>query len=468
MKINKQILLLLSTLSVFATDTKSYAAETKTTVLNELPRATLLGVMPNQSADSEGVTLAHVAPNSTASLLGLKVSDVITEVNGVKTNDFQMLLSAVRPLKSGDNIRISFLRDKKSLTASNKMQPRPYEISEYAHVEYNAVSYEGNTLRSIVHVPKQLKPSQKAPAIFFIQGYTCDSIDYGMLPNITTRQMIDQYTQAGYVVYRIEKPGMGDSVSEKPCRDIDFTTESKAFLQGLNALKTHTQVDPDNVFLFGHSLGVLHAPVIAKQSPVKGIIGYGGVLKGWYDYMVDIYLKQSVKHFNLSEQRARENTELVTPFLNLWLNTDTPWQRIVNDERVKKATAANLLEINGELSVNRHYSFFRDLNRYDFSKLWQELDTPVLMMHGSLDIQAIEPSWAFDIAKLTGKEQSKGLLIDKAEHAFMRFDSKEAYGQARQSRQYNPTDPKELFDPRIGEHTLSWLAQFKDSAKQAL
>ena len=74
------------------------------------------------------------------------------------------------------------------------------------------------------------------------------------------------------MVYRIEKPGMGDSISEKPCRDIDFTTESKAFLQGLNALKTHTQVDPDKVFLFGHSLGVLHAPVIAKQSPVKALL----------------------------------------------------------------------------------------------------------------------------------------------------------------------------------------------------
>lgn len=184
--------------------------------------------------------------------------------------------------------------------------------------------------------------------------------------------------------------------------------------------------------------------------------------------MVDIYLKQSVKHFNLSEQRARENTELVTPFLNLWLNTDTPWQRIVNDERVKKATAANLLEINGELSVNRDYSFFRDLNRYDFNKLWQELDPPVLMMHGSLDVQAIEPNWAFDIAKLTAKEQSKGLLIDKAEHACMRFDSKEAYLEARQSRQYNPTAPKALFDACIGKHTLTWLAQFKDSAKQTL
>ncbi|MDE3271838.1 PDZ domain-containing protein [Pseudoalteromonas sp. G4] len=463
MKINKPIILLLSTLSVFATDTKSYAAETTTTVLNELPRSSLLGVMHNQSADNPGVTLEHVVANSTASLLGLKVGDVITKVNGIRINDFQALLSAVRPLKSGDDIRISFLRDKKALTVSNKMQPRPYETSDYAHVEYSAVSYEGNSLRSIVHVPKQLNPSQKAPAIFFIQGYTCDSIDYGMLPNITTRQMIDQYTQAGYVVYRIEKPGLGDSISEKPCRDIDFTTESKAFLQGLNALKTHKQVDPENVFLFGHSLGVLHAPVIAKQSPVKGIIGYGGVLKRWYDYMVDIYLKQSVTHFNLSERRARKNTELATPFLNLWLNTETPWQKIVNDERVKKAMAANLLEINGELSVNRHYSFFRDLNRYDFNKLWQEIDTPVLMMHGSLDIQAIEPNWAFDIAKLSGKEQSKGLLIDKAEHAFMRFDSKEAYLDARQSRQYNPTDPKELFDPRIGEHTLSWLSKFKSS-----
>ena len=461
MTLIKTNLLVLSCLTMFMLSNQSSAADVKKESENTLPRATLLGVMPNNNHQNQGVMLAHVAPNSTASTLGLTVGDVITQVNGTQINDFNQLLSAVRPLKSGDDIGISLVRDKKELTVSNKMQPRPYETSDFAEVEYSKVSYQGNILRSIVHIPNGLKANEKAPAIFFIQGYTCDSIDYGMIPNVTTRQMIDQFTNAGYVVYRVEKPGLGDSISDKACRDIDFTTESNAFLHGLTALKAHKNVDPNKVFLWGHSLGVLHAPVIAKQSPVKGIIGYGGVAKGWYQYMLDIYQKQSVKHFDVSKAQALENTQLVTPFLDMWLNTDTPWQRIVSDERVQKAIAANLVDINGELSVNRHYSFFRDLNRYNFSALWRELNTPVLMMHGSLDIQAIEPSWAFDIAKLSGRPQSKGLVIENAEHAFMRFDSKQAYMRARQSRQYNPTEPNELFDARIGEHTIHWLAQFK-------
>lgn len=457
----KQLLIstLAATLSftMLTTSEHVYASQVKSDVL---ARNSLLGIMPKQTGENAQVELSHVLPNSTAEALGLQADDIITKINDTTITNFQQLLSIVRPLKTDHTIKIEVQRSDKTLTFKGKMQPRPYEVSQYANVHYDAVSYQGNTLRNIIYTPKQLAANEKAPAIFFIQGYTCDSIDYGLFPNVTTRQMIDQFSQAGYVVYRIEKPGMGDSVSQKHCRDIDFTTESNAFLQGLKDLKNKPFVDNNNVFLWGHSLGVLHAPVIAKQSRVKGIIGYGGVLKQWHDYMVDIYQKQSVKHFSLNQKQADENAELVKPFLHLWLNTNTPWQEVVNDKRVQKALSANLLEINGEFSVNRHYSFFRDLNRYDFEKIWRELNIPVLMMHGSFDIQAIEPKWAFDIANLSNEQHSKALVIENAEHAFMRYNSQESHMNARQTRQYNPTNPGEHFDKRIGEQTLNWLAQF--------
>ena len=423
----------------------------------DLPRSTLLGIMPTQNAVGEEVILQTIVPNSTASTLGLEQGDKITAINKQKTEDFPSLLSVIRELNAGSDIAVDVIRDNKPLQLAGKMQPRPFETSQYADVYYDSVSYPGNQLRSIIYKPSQARDGQKLPSIFFIQGYTCDSIDYGMAPNVTTRQMADQYAQAGYVVYRVEKPGAGDSVSDKDCSDIDFTSENKAFIEGLKALKQVPYVDADRVYLWGHSLGVLHAGVIADQYSVAGVIGYGGVYKSWHDYMLDIYRHRSVNHFDLAESQAINNTKRVKPFIAGWLKTDTPWQQLLAQKDVKKALEGDLIPINGDQVFNRHYSFFRDLNRYDFASIWKRVDVPVLMMHGSLDIQAINKQWAFDITEQTPHPKSKGLEIVGAEHAFMRYKNRAEHMQARRNREYNPGNPGEHFDKRIAEQTLSWL-----------
>ena len=431
-----------------------------------LPRSTLLGIVPEQNQPGSPVTLQQVIKNSTAAALGLQQGDVITHLNDQTIADFPSLLNAIRPLKPDAPVQVQIKRKGTHLTLAGKMQPRPYETSKYAKVLYESVKYPGNHLRSIVYQPTSLTSAQKAPAILFIQGYTCDSIDYGLLPDVTTRQMIDQFAEAGYVVYRIEKPGVGDSVSERPCQQINFSEEAQAFVQGLKALKGKDYVDPENVYIFGHSLGVLHAPVVASQEPVRGIIGYGGVYKQWYEYMLDIYQKQTVKHWGTSPEQAKRTTRRLQPLLDAWLNTDKPWQEILNDPQLQQAINSNMISVDGDLVISRHYSFFRDINQIDFASLWKTLNIPVLMMHGSLDIQAIEPQWAFDLADQTGHASSQAMVLEGAEHAFMRFESKQQHMKVQRSGQYNPGNPQQRFDPRVGQHTLDWIAKIQgDSGK---
>ncbi|MBE1299276.1 MAG: alpha/beta fold hydrolase [Alteromonadaceae bacterium] len=434
--------------------------EGKTLQMSEaLPRRTLLGIQPERNAPGVAVTIRQVIPNSTAAALGMKVGDKLVSVNQNKIGDFSELLSVIGTLSTGNHVQVDVLRNGKSITLEGSMQPRPFEVSDVAEVTYESVQYQGNHLRSILYKPLGFSENQKAPAILFIQGYTCSSIDYGMLPYVTTRQLLEQLVAAGNVVYRVEKPGMGDSQSTKHCRDIDFTEENQAFLQALKHLKNKPFVDPERTYLWGHSLGVLHAPLVAQQEKVAGIIGYGGVFKGWYDYMLDIYAVQAVKHFSTSPRQAKRNTKRMQPFLNLWLNTQTPWQEVLKDKSVQGALSDDLLTIDGDQVVDRHYSFFRDLNQYDFANLWKQLNVPVLMMHGSFDIQAIEPQWAFDIAKQTQHPNSQAVVIKGAEHGFMRYKTNEEHMAARNNGQYNPGNPQSHFDPRIGQQTIEWLAK---------
>ena len=60
----------------------------------------------------------------------------------------------------------------------------------------------------------------------------------------------------------VDKPGCGDSEGG-PWTEIDFMTELDGYRQGLKALKASPFVDPEHVFLFGHSMGGVMAPLLS-------------------------------------------------------------------------------------------------------------------------------------------------------------------------------------------------------------
>lgn len=424
---------------------------------DDLPGRPMLGLAAAATTPGTPVSVGSVLPRSTASSLGLAEGDLLKSINGTRIADFSQLLDVVGGVPVGGALVVEVERDGRLVELAGSMQPRPREHSEHATVTYGTVRFGDDLLRSIEHRPRDLAPDQAAPAVYFIQGYTCDSIDYGLMPDVTTLRLVDQLVEAGYVVFRMEKPGLGDSHSERHCRQIDFTTESQAFLAGLRALKARPGVDPERVTLFGHSLGVLHAVVMANQEPVASIVGYGGVYQRWYDYVLDIYRVQAVEHFGTPRAEAERNATMVAPFLDQYLRSDTPWAEVMAAETTRAAMAADLVPVEGDQAFDRHYSFFRDLNRYDLQAQWAQLSVPLLMMHGSLDIQAISPQWAHDIVATSGHPRSTSAVIEGAEHAFMRFDDQASYLRAHRSGQYNPVQPGERFDPRVGETTLSWL-----------
>ncbi|WP_185964434.1 PDZ domain-containing protein [Aliikangiella marina] len=428
-----------------------------------LKRKGILGLMP---VDRSGPLLvAQILPGSTAETIGLKVGDSIQTLNNQTVGSFDDLIPLLANLYAGDHIALEVTREKKKLKLSGLMQERQREQSQHANIEYRSVDYANNRLRSILHLPKQSIHSTQdgVPAIYFIQGYTCDSIDYGLIPNVTTRQMIDQFVIAGYAVFRVEKLGVGDSRSSQHCRDVDFNTELTGFVAGLDALKSHHAIDPAKVYLWGHSLGVLYAPAMASQQNVAGIIGYGGVAKPWYDYMVDLFAKQSTKFWGLSQEQAERNTQMIKPMLADWLKSNKDWHTITQSKSFKESTRAELLAVNGDYVLTRHYEFFRSINQQDFQSMWLNIKVPTLMMHGSLDIQAISEDWAFQIARWVNQNSeqkiAKAIVIDGAEHGFMRYKNREALMQASREGRPSAVNPGKHFDKRIGELTINWLKE---------
>ncbi|MGB0495069.1 MAG: PDZ domain-containing protein [Kangiellaceae bacterium] len=434
------------------------ASDNQAEHLQPLPTSTMLGVRPVSSDAAEKVTVQAVAAGSSAAEIGILVQDKLIELDGKAIKDFDHLIQTLANKRVGDQVSFVVDRNGKLVTLTGKMKARTREKSDIALVDYATVYWNNQRIRTITYTPQAiLTNNQKAPAIFYLQGYTCGSIDYGFIPKITTLQLIKQFVEAGFIVYRAEKLGVGDSRGNLHCNDVDFTTEVAAFTASLRKLKSHKNVNANQIYLWGHSLGVLAAPAIAKQEKVAGIIGYGGVHKSWHDYMLDIYSKQATLYFGTDEKTAQNNLKMIKPFIHDWLKSDRSWADLLKH---KEAINSGLLPISGTQIFSRHYSFFRDLNQYDFKKLWQELQIPTLMIHGSLDIQAISKNWAFDIANSVNKGGSnlgKALVIENAEHALMSYKNIQENLDARANGQYNPGRPEGWYEAKIGETTIEWI-----------
>lgn len=426
---------------------------------DSLVRTAFIGIMPSDANDDK-VVIEGLHPLGSAKLMGLQKGDTIAGINGQAVESFSQLVSFLKEIQEGQPLTVNIIRNNQSQVIKALAQGKPKEAGEAFDVEYSSFVWQQERIRTITYHPHQQR-NDKA-AVFFIQGYTCGSIDYGMMPNVSITQLLSGFAQAGFTVFKMEKPGVGDSQGKLACTEYDFNTENEAFTAGLTHFKETKRVDPNKVFVFGHSLGVLHSAILAHQGLVTGVMGYGGVVKPWHDYMHDIYAKQSTMYWGVSEQQAKQNVELISPFLYSWLKTDTDWQVMMTLPSTKKMIEASILPIQDELVFNRHYRFFRSLNQIDFVPLWQNTKAHNLMLHGSFDIQAINGDWAEQVQKLTVKKSGYSSTVKEFEHtdhSLMRYQTKQQLMQSTRGE----VRGLGKFNPNITKASIDWMQQILGS-----
>ncbi len=449
--------------AIFAT---SFASAQEVT----LPRKALIGVgmapLTQEIADKnkikigDGVSITQIVPNSTAQALGIKVGDIITKINDKKIDSPQKMVQVAGKLIDGEKFSIELISDGKKQTKTGKAKGRPKESTPYSDVRYDAIEYELGKLRTIVHIPKDKKG--KLPAVFFLQGYPCQSQEF--IPNFETpdkRLMVD-WIKAGYVVYRVERPNIGDSQTTKDCRDINFDEEVAGNLAAYKALLKYDFVDKDNVFLFGHSLGSNVAPFLTEPQHPKGIIIYGALIRSWFEYFIDIFRVQRT-YFGNSRPTAEASARDYIPALYAWLEEGKSPEEMKKDPKLKAILEApsNPLNNSGNYFFGRHYNFWHTMNKKRMSKAWSEVKSNVLAAHGEFDVQAINDRDAKSIAEVVNESnpgKGKYLLIPKADHGFLKAESYQQIIGVMNSGQM-PIYMQQNYNPEIAIKTTEWMAE---------
>ena len=204
-----------------------------------LPRRAFFGVRMETITDEtarimnlpavKGVLVVGVVPGSTAEAAGLQRSDVWLSLNGKEINSANEGVTALKQLREGEKFRYKYLRQGKEYEKDALLKPFPKESYADFDLEYGTVQSGSAPLRTLISRPKK---AGKLPAVLFVQGVGCYSIDTPLDTNSSEIQLLNHLTRQGFVTMRVDKQGMGDSRG-LPCSELDFDTEGQGYRAAL-------------------------------------------------------------------------------------------------------------------------------------------------------------------------------------------------------------------------------------------
>lgn len=226
-----------------------------------LPRRVSLGIALPAAGPftAEGMRAGAVVPGSMAAGAGLAAGDVVTALDGLPLRSMAELRAATRAAAGRATVTLSAMRGGAPFEATVSVLARPVEQIEGNDVRYEHVTAEdGARLRTIVTRPRAPGPH---PAVLFLQGIGRESLDLAAAPSAPVARLLHGWAAAGFVTMRLEKRGVGDSDGE----EADFDAEVADDRAALRALAADPAVDGRAVFLFGHSVGGMIAPLLAAE-----------------------------------------------------------------------------------------------------------------------------------------------------------------------------------------------------------
>ena len=361
------------------------------TAAEPLPRQPFLGAAMTQVP--QGLRIDRLSPAGMAAAMGLHQGDILTELAGKPLTNVPTVAEAIAATPIGRPLRAAILRDGRLLHLSARQAPRAPETYPNSDTHYGQVDIGPTRLRDVLVVPRGVTAP---PVVYLMQGYSCTSIE-AFDPDSLYAKLAQGFAAANIAFYRVEKPGLGDSRGGAHCRDESLAQE----IAGFRAAYQHLIAlgfPADRIFILGHSLGGIEAPLAVEGlDPPRGIIPYGIVLKNWADYMQDIGTFQGFAMSGDDPVAAYKQAELDRPIVQAFFFARRAPSAIAADhpgygDRMKEIFGWD----GGDHAFGRSWTLLQDLPTLDLPEAWSKVPTNVLSLYGATDEVA-----------LTGEDQAR-------------------------------------------------------------
>ncbi len=345
-----------------------------------LRRQAYLGVSLRPPAiEKAGAEVRQVTEGAAAARAGLQVGDRILKINGRVLDSPVTFEQVYQPLRGGDTVRFEVLRDGKVFEQEITLPPLPKEEFPGIITEYGSVLTErGHRVRTILTRPENARG--RLPGIFLVPWMSCDPVEFPVGGMVGIDMLIHRLvTDSGFVMMRVEKPGLVDSEGP-PCIEADFQTEFAGFYAGLRKFKRNKFVDPDRIFILAQSNGAGYAPLVVDDEKVAGYVVTGGWVKTWFEHM--LYIERSrYGLIGLSpgeiSRRMRLVAELYTDYL---IRKKLPGEIIA-----EKPHLVEVWEWQPAHQYGRPAAYMQQLQDLNLEAAWEKVEVPVLVIYGEYD-----------------------------------------------------------------------------------
>ena len=383
-------------------------------------RAGPMGLRLGESATGP-VTIESVQPGSPAAKAGIEGGCTLLSVDGKEVRDREALREAVRTVKGGDTVRLALKCGDDAVKTVAVTAEAAFETLVGSTVTYGSVRVPaGYRLRTIVTEPKEspLAKDGRLPAFLYVSGIICDTIDRPTMPDAADTRIVHAMADAGFVTMRVDKPGVGDSEGP-PCSEIDLQTELAGYTAALKQLAAMPGVDPKRVYVFGHSMGGVLAPYLAKEVPVRGTIVYGTIARTWFEYQLENVRRQAAMQPGVSEAdvsdavlaEAKSGAMILIEKKTL----GDVWARW---PELRQPTQGTMLDEN-HMST-RTMAFHHQLQDLNLARAWQDSAGAALAVYGEYDWVTSEADHRKIVDIVNARTPGAGTLLvrPKADHGF--------------------------------------------------
>jgi pimeloyl-ACP methyl ester carboxylesterase len=260
----------------------------------------------------------------------------------------------------------------------------PRENYPNVDVIYDAIVVpNGKRLRTIITKPRDAK--EKLPVIFVAGWLSCDSVeapaDTKDESGLVFRGLAEM---PGFVLFRMDKEGVGDS--EGDCRESDFDSELASYRAAFRALKNYDFIDPQQVYILGISNGGGFAPLVpesdAERAAVRGYISVGGWVKTWFEHMLEIERRRFAL-MGESPGEMNDRMKRVPTLYHEWLIKGRPVKDIVKEQ----PQLAELWPEGKDYAhlYGRPLAFYEQLQRLNLADAWSRVKAPTYILRGAFD-----------------------------------------------------------------------------------
>ena len=166
------------------------------------------------------------------------------------------------------SLPLTFTRPQIAQAVTPEATPLPTPAPHFSSRDVTFASTGGTMLAGTLTTPDDARG--RLPAFVFVHGSGPETRDGGIAQNPTFRDLSNALSNAGAIVLRYDKRGIGASTGTATEAWQPLAADARA---AIDYLLHQPHVDPHRIYLLGHSEGGIIVPLVARNDPrVAGIV----------------------------------------------------------------------------------------------------------------------------------------------------------------------------------------------------